>query len=214
MVSQSIIEAQYFPPISTIHLLAYTPIRIEQYDHYQKRSFRNKCIINSANGNLCLTVPLKKGKHEQQKTKDVKIAYYENWPRLHLQSLRSSYGKSPFFDYYFPIVERILTSRPRYLIELNLKTIKMVQEVLSFSLSTNLSLAYYPSNTYKFDFRDLIGIRNYQNHPDIMVPNYPQVFIDRWGFLPNLSILDLLFCQGPESINIIKNITFDFKAYS
>ncbi len=193
----TVIEIQYFPTLFFFQLFAFSEVRVEKCDSYQKRSFRNKCVICNSLGPQVLTVPLLKGKHERQPVTDVRISYDENWPRQHLQSLKSAYGKAPYFDFFFGKLSATIESRPSFLFDLNVEILTQINEITNLCPDLIFTEAYLSASHYDQDMRDFINPQNYASlnptHP------YEQVFADRLGFLSNLSILDLIFCLGPAS---------------
>ena len=116
-----------FPPISFFSQALNTKeITIDVHENYQKRSFRNKYLILSSNGILPLSVPLSKGKNQQQKIKDVTISYAENWIKIHLDALKSAYGKSPYFEHYYPTYIQLLNKKFATLNELNNAALRLI----------------------------------------------------------------------------------------
>ena len=170
-------------------------IEIEKFENYQKKSWRNKYQIMTANGVQTLSVPLVRGKNAQQLITDVKISYDENWIKNHLFAIKSAYGKSPYFDFYFPDIEMLLNKRHNYLFDLNI-------EALSQML-TRLGLACEITYTDSYD-----NNMEYLKPANVRFIKYPQVWEEKYNFTPNLSILDLLLCSGPEALVILKMMQF------
>ena len=202
-----LIENQLFPPVLAFALaLKEGKLLIEACENYNKGSFRNKFSVMSSGGTTTLSIPLDKGKNNSKPIKEVTISYAENWQQNHLRTIQTNYGKSPFFEDYFPEIERIYSVDFEYLFDLNLKALDLISQLLSLNLPIDITNEY--QNDYSLNHS---GIKDYRN---IITPKlntksynfktYPQVFEDRHGFIPNLSILDLLFCMGPESIIILK----------
>ncbi len=182
---------------------------IEQNEHYQKRTFRNRLYILSPQGVAVLSVPLMKGKNAQLPMRAVQISYDENWPKNHMQALQSYYGKSPFFEYYVDGIRDILFARHSFLWDLNQALCSYVCSCLSIEAKIQYTDVYHTDYTY--DFRD----SNSDNYVQMRSRTldglrYNQVFEDKKGFIPNLSILDLLFCCGPESIFHLNRQVFSF----
>ncbi len=199
-----IFDVQYFAPVDVFKILIKEKhIKIEQYERFKKMSFRNRCIILGANGLVSLTVPIEGGREQKALIRDVKIDNSEPWPRTHLRSLVSAYGKAPFFEYYFREIEVLLNSNEKFLFDLNLKIISFLIKSLKINATIELTsecrLEYSNAN----DMRNKILPKNFQKDKEHWKPKYFQVFEDRWGFQPNLSILDLLFCEGPNAANLL-----------
>lgn len=192
-----IFPTAYLPSIEYISsfLKAEEP-SIELFETYQKQSCRTRTNVMTANGIQTLTIPVIKTNGNHTLTKDIEISYKESWQQIHLRCLESAYRKSAYFDYYFPYFEKIYKQKFNTLIELNdfcLKTIlKILKSKKEYSYTTD-----FEKITNEDDYR--ISLSKGTNK--IEIKPYYQVFADRHGFTPNLSIIDLLFNEGPNSIN-------------
>jgi hypothetical protein len=167
-------------------------------------SFRNRCVIASNNGLVSLTVPLKNGREQKVLITEVKIDNSQNWQRQHWRTIHSCYRKAPFFDYYAAPMEELIFSKTENLFELNLVILKWIENVLKISIEISFTPAFkkeYPQNEY-LDLRNHWLPKNFQQQTEVS-PKYSQVFEDKIGFQPNLSILDLLFCEGPNTKNLL-----------
>lgn len=196
--SSVICELHYLPSIAVFrHFKTADAIYLEAHEHYQKRSYRNRAHIVGANGMQRLSIPLKKGKNQQQAIQDVQIAYHESWHKQHWQSIISAYGNAPFFPFYADDLALIYKQEYDKLWDLNYAILQLVFRLLTWDKPIQLTSEYHPSYPDKIsDIRNLIRPNNTIVDK---FPPYPQVFTERHGFLPNLSILDLLFCQGPQA---------------
>ncbi|MCF6350216.1 MAG: WbqC family protein [Flavobacteriaceae bacterium] len=202
----SIFHPTYFSTIfQTAKMLQVEKLIFEIEDNFQKQTYRNRCYILGANGKQLLNIPVQKisGK---QKTKEIKIDYIENWQKLHLKSLNTAYRSSPFFEYYIDDLKTIFNKKETYLIDLNIKIFEIVCRLLP------LKKNYEKNNFYKKevvnDFRYLV---NSKKETNCNFPKYTQVFSNKYEFIENLSILDLLFMEGPNAINylvLIENFFF------
>ncbi|MBC7883975.1 MAG: WbqC family protein [Saprospiraceae bacterium] len=194
-------ETQIFGPVDIY--AAYTKadiLLIEKHEHYQKRSFRNRYDILTANGRQTLSVPLSKGKNAGIYITDVTISYDENWIVQHLQSIRSAYGKSPYFEFYFQDLEKLLLKKHKFLFDLNLESLEFTLK----KLKLHVTLEY--TNSYQKTYSDTIDLRKTTWNQTESRNKYTQVWAEKFEFVPNLSILDLLFCEGPHSVQVLKNI--------
>lgn len=198
-----LLELQYLPPVQYFAKLArYERVWIEQHEHYVKGSYRNRCRIAGANGMLRLTVPLEKGKNEQLPIRRVRIAYQEPWQHQHWESIRSAYGRAPFFDFYADALAPFFEQRWTYLFDLNWQMLQTLVELLGLETKLERTKIYRKAPPVDvLDFRNGIFPKKHRQKkdPDFTPPKYRQLFEERHGFLPNLSILDLLFCTGPEA---------------
>ena len=197
--STFLIETQYFPPVQLFKwALKYPRLSIEAEEHYQKGGYRNRCLIAGPNGIQMLTVPLLKGKNEQQPVKETRIAYVVNWQKEHWQAIQTAYGKSPFFEFYSEDFRPIFEKKWTYLFDLNLEIINVLKDLLQLPFEIEKTAAYHKECTPPvLDFRNQMAPKNRESKENLIKP-YPQVFESKNGFLCNLTILDLLFCMGPE----------------
>jgi hypothetical protein len=199
-----ITELQYFAPVSAFKILKeQTDVVIEQYEMFQKASFRNRCIIFGANGLISLTIPVAGGREQKVPIREVEIDYSTPWQKAHIRSLESAYNKSPFYHFYKEEIDGLLLSKEKYLFDLNFK----ILEYLCKRLIIRCVITF--TSTFNLDFPDALDIRNsilpknFQQNAENWKPKYAQVFEEKAGFQPNLSILDLLFCEGPNATNLI-----------
>ena len=210
-MSTALLQTTYFGPIQWYQkLYRYDHCLIEQYDSYQKQTYRNRCVIATANGPQALTVPVE-GTNEKCLVKDLRISDHNNWRRIHWNALLSAYSESPFFDYYADDIHPFFEKRYDFLIDFNEAIRQKVCELLDIHpnveytqsflspLTSNPSpITHHPSPL--IDFREVINAKHPQADADFQPQRYWQVFEGKHGFQANLSILDLLFNMGPESI--------------
>lgn len=199
-----IIENQYFGCVNYYSsLFATSNILIEQCESYQKASFRNRCIIAGANGLINLTVPLENGREQKKLIKEVKISNLGNWQQQHWRSIFSCYGNSPFFEFYRDWLEGFYKKEFFWLFDMNLEVLYWLKKVLAIPGEISLSESFlkdYPANMS--DHRNIWQPKNFQQKEGLI--KYFQVFEDKIGFQKNLSILDILFCEGPRSGQLLK----------
>jgi hypothetical protein len=197
-----LIQPSYFPNIETFqHLLKAEALIFEVQDYYQKQTYRTRCNIYSANGLLSMNIPIKHQKIERQYTKEVKIENDFPWQKNHLKTLQNAYRSSPFFEYYEDEIEKLYSTKETFLIDFLFKTID-----LSFKLLQN-PIHYTQTDLYKTNYdvqQDLRFLAEAKNVRKIDMQPYPQVFEVKHGFIPNLSILDLLFNEGPNASLYLK----------
>lgn len=203
-MSDLLIEYQYFGGINYINtLFQFSNIEFEVYESFQKMSFRNRMVLAGSNGLVTLSVPLEKGRDQKQPIRDVRISYSLPWQQQHWRTIESCYNRSPFYEFYRDGLERIFTSRPVYLLDLNRDIQQWLWKVLKVPAAFSETSSYQTQmleNT--FDARNRWIPKNFQSDADPI--RYRQVFEDRIGFQPNLSILDLLFCVGPSAHSLLK----------
>lgn len=192
-------NVQYFTKLVNADL-----VYVEQYEHYQKQSYRNRCCIAGANGVLTLSIPVEKDHGRKMPIRDVKIDYSQAWQQNHWRAIISSYSSSPFFEYYADDIRPFYENRETFLFDYNLKLTELVTELLSVNVTIVLTDTYKVETRFpQHDYRQSISPKQRLAKPDLLFNpnNYFQVFAQRFGFIPNLSIIDLLFNEGPNALH-------------
>ncbi len=196
----------YFPNIQWFSKIHYGNTLIEQYENYSKGSYRNRCHIIGGNGIQRLSIPLLKGKNQQTPIKDVKISYHSLWQKEHWQSIRSAYGNSPFYEFYSEAIEASIFNTTDYLFDFNLNIIQVIFDLIGLDQNDIKFTEDYQHETNNLDFRNSISpkLKIHSIDSSFKSHEYAQVFLERHGFVENLSILDLLFCTGPNALHILE----------
>lgn len=197
-----LIHPTYFPNIA--HFVAMTNgdvVYLEVCDNYQKQTHRNRTEIYAANGKLALTVPVSYTQKNRQLYKDVIIANDGIWQQQHLKSLQSAYSMSPFFEFYIDELMPLFEKHFDFILDFNLNCFEVLKDSLQLSISTCSTQIFKKESEGKTDFRRLVN----RNCKVNAFQPYAQVFSEKHGFISNLSILDLLFNEGPNSELYIKN---------
>ena len=179
---------------------------IERYEHYNKQSYRNRCTIYSANGLLDLVVPVARAKEPKIPITEVEIAYDTLWQKQHVKAIESAYRRSPFYEYYIDDLMMFFNERHRYLYDFNMQIMHKVCRLIKIYPHVQESAEYVKSGKGIIDLRNSIHPKKNRKTD---TPCYTQVFADKWGFKPNLSILDVLFNMGPETKDILRRRKFD-----
>ena len=204
----TLLEAHYLPTVQWFyHFRRAERVEIEACETYQKGSYRNRCTIVGANGPLLLSIPLLKGKHEQLPITEVRISDHTDWQRQHWQTIRSAYGRAPYFEFYADELEPLFRKPALFLFEWNTLLIETIATQLRIRTSWKGSEKFraFDADGTK-DLRGIITPKPQKmRHPDreFITKPYLQVFSERHGFSPNLSVLDLLFCLGPEAAKVL-----------
>lgn len=175
---------------------------IEIHDNYQKQSYRNRCIITTANGALPLSIPIEKGSELKCKMKDIRIAEHGNWQHLHWNAIISAYNSSPFFDYYKDDFARFYENKFTFLFDLNDQLQTLICNLLGIDIPIIHSTDFVKKATANTsDFRESIHPKREWRELDsyFKATPYYQVFAAKHGFVANASIIDLLFNMGNES---------------
>ena len=200
-----ILDSQYFPPVIVFKkIITSTHVEIEQYESFRKGTFRNRCMISGGNGIMSLTVPILGGRTQKLAIKDIQIDYSESWQRAHSRGLATSYSKSPFYHYYKPEIEKLIFSDTPYLFDLNQRILEAMVRLLKIKVEIARTSEYIKEYEGVPDYRNKPSTRDFQSDPENTTLPYAQVFQDRFGFQPNLSILDLLFCEGPNASSFLR----------
>ena len=195
---EALLSTTYFGPIQWYQKLYRAEhVQIEQWDSFQKQTYRNRCLIATTNGIQALTFPIERG--TSPLIKDIRISDHGNWRHLHWNALQSAYGESPFFPYYQDDIRPFFEKRWDYLLEFNEAIREKMCELIDIQPKVSYTEGYVSSPIIK-DFRSAINPKHPEPDADFTPKPYYQVYQQKQGFLPNLSILDLLFNMGPESI--------------
>ncbi|TDQ27756.1 WbqC family protein [Tenacibaculum caenipelagi] len=199
----------YFAPISQYSAIYQTEAVIfEMEDNYQKQTYRNRCYIYGANGKLALNIPVKhKTKQGRKKTKDTLVENNFPWQQQHYKSLQSAYRSSPFFEFFEEDLLKIFNKKYTFLQDLNIDTHLFVTDALQMDQSFSKTTSYEVTPNIT-DYRALAIAKK---GVEIEMDAYIQMFDDKYGFIPNLSILDLLFMEGPNTISFLEKIDVNLR---
>ena len=191
----------YFSPISQYtSIVNSNNITFEIEENYQKQSYRNRCYILGANGKQLLNIPISNTNKSFGKLKLKEVLIEDsNWQRQHYKSLTTAYNHSPFFEFYKDDLQYIFKKKYKYLLDINVDSFHFINEALDLSKEYDISKKY--NDKVDDDYRHLADVKNTDKTKCIP---YIQMFQDRNDFLKNLSILDLLFMEGPNSINFLE----------
>ena len=192
----------YFSPISQYRaMLNSDAIVFEVEDNFQKQTYRNRCYIYSTNGKQLLNIPVKHlANNNRKKTKDTLVEPNNNWQSQHLKSIQTAYRNSPFFEFYEDDLQAIFTKKYTYLLDVNIDSYLFIMDALQLVESHTKTQEFdvSPQNDYRI-------LANAKQHHGTDFDSYIQMFDDKHGFINNLSILDLLFMEGPNSISFLEN---------
>jgi len=192
----------YLPPVAWFAKInTYKPaILIEKEEHFPKQTYRNRANIASPDGVLALTVPVIKGSKNHTKIKDVRISYDFNWQRLHWQSLQTCYRRSAYFEFYEDDLAPFYETKYDYLFDFNEQLLRFILRAIKLPVELIFTESY--EETYS-SLEDLRATIHPKRGTEFNQKPYYQVFEERNDFLKNLSIADLLFNQGPGTINYL-----------
>lgn len=203
-VTSALTEIQYLPPISYfIQLARFKMVIIEKHEHYLKQTYRNRCYIRSAQGTDRLVVPVER--RQKILISEIRIDYRQKWLNRHWKAIQSSYGKAPFFEFYSPRLREILFTKQEFLYELNRALLSLCLEWLRLDISVQETDSYVTKaqNTL-IDLRNTV---NPQKSAEWTETNFPLSYLQVFGrkFVPDLSVIDLVFCAGPEAGLLVRS---------
>jgi hypothetical protein len=202
IVMNILIHPSYFPSISHyIALIQADTVTFEMEDNFQKQTNRNRMYIYSPNGIQLLNVPVKHCLEKHQKYKEVRIENDFGWQKNHFKSLEAAYRTSPFFEYFEDDFRPLFEKKHKFLMDLNLEVFELVNDALGINIKPKNTIEFFHEATKYTDFRHLINGKK----DTTQIEEYTQVFNEKYGFLNNLSILDLLFNEGRYAVDYLKN---------
>ena len=207
-MSTFLLHPAFFPSVASFAVIVQSEnLLLEACDNYQKQTYRNRMYMYSSNGKQTLTVPVKHTHSTgRQRYRDVKIENDFDWQKQHWRTLQTAYRTSPFFEFYEDEFAPLFHEPQYSLFELNVKSISLIAECLQFDLSFDFTGTYRKNYENKLsDYRYLINAKStLKIKPDA----YTQVFTEKFGYIENLSVLDLLFNLGPQSLDFLKSQKF------
>lgn len=185
-----------------ITLVEYETLRFEQYEHFRKGSYSNRYYVAGPNGKILLSVPLLHARRERMAFRDLKICNRDQWQRLHWRTLTSAYRRSPWFEFYEESLQPMYEKKFDYLMDWNLQAFELVSGWLGRTWEVTFTDQYIKL----YDEPDMIDARHDFSPARVKGErklSYHQVFEDRTGFLPEMSVLDLIFCEGKRAISLL-----------
>jgi hypothetical protein len=198
-----LINPAYFGPIiQFVGIVNANKLTFEISDNYQKQTYRNRCYIYGPNGIQLLTVPVVHSKSDKkQKIKEIRVDNSSKWQKLHNRALHTAYRSSPFFEFYIDDLQHIFNKEYEFLIDLNFDTISAIFSCLELTKNFETTDSY-ESKPEAIDLRYLINAKKSMQYT---LKTYIQVFQDKHAYIPNLSILDLIFNEGPNTLQYLED---------
>jgi len=198
------LSTAYLAPIQYYcKLFSFESVFIEKAENYLKQTYRNRCLIATSNGIQALSIPIEKPETDKCPTKDIRISNHGEWRHLHWNAFISGYGMSPFFEYYQDDFAPFYEHKFKFLFDFNEQLMQLVCNLLDIQPDISYTLDYEPSVVN--DFREWIRPKHAGTDKTFIPQPYYQVFQHKYGFQPNLSIVDLLFNMGPEALLILRD---------
>ena len=203
----ALLSTAYFGPIQYYaKFLAHETRIIEIHDHYTRQTYRNRCNIYGSNGILSLSIPVLKGPGHKSLVRDIRMDDTKKWKKLHWKGIESAYMHSPFFEFYMDEIQYFFIKDYKFLLDLNTDILRTILPQLEIDAEFTYTDEFVSNaGDHTVDYRELIHPKVGLSADPYFTPRpYPQVFSPKLGFLPNLSILDLLFNEGPNSRAILE----------
>ncbi|MFD2065371.1 WbqC family protein [Pontibacter silvestris] len=196
-------ELQYNPPVHFFwHALRADSLLVEQHENYIKQSYRNRCHVLSAQGLQVLSIPVLRGNSKDKiRITDIEIDYSQKWYNIHWRTIQAAYGKAPYFEFYSDYIREVYERQPKFLFDLNIELLRLYLKLLKLNKPLNFTDSYVteaPDNV--LDLRNKVHPKIYPDN--LHVKPYIQVFGKQ--FVSELSIIDLLFTQGPASLSFLQ----------
>lgn len=189
--------------------LAARKVYIEQHDNYVKQTYRNRCQIVTGNGVIPLSIPVDKGDSGKCLTRDIRLSHHSDWQTLHWRSFVAAYNSSPFFEYYMDDLLPFYERKWNFLFDFDCELQSKIVELLDVDVDITLTESYKDTfESHQLDLRESIHPKKSPEKDDFhcQILPYYQVFDTKFGFIPNMSIIDLLFNMGPESGKLLKEM--------
>ena len=209
-MDQVLLSTAYLPPVEYFALLLSENAAIEREERYQKQSYRNRTVIMNGNGALNLIIPTI---HDGRMgiVKDVRIEYVTPWQRAHWRSIESAYNNTPYYLYYKDALKPFFEREYEYLFDFNLQLIQTLMQLLRLDREIRTTTTFTPYTSD--DTRLLIHPKHSrrEDYPFRLKTPYYQVFEDKFGFVPNLSVIDLLFNEGPQAATYLRQLLTQFE---
>jgi hypothetical protein len=204
MTGKILISTAYLPPVEYFSLIENAcEVFVEREENYIKQTYRNRCYILSASGPHSLSVPVYLGSIHKTPVKDIRIDYSKRWQQVHLRAIGTSYRSSPFYEFYFEEIGKIVMKNHQYLIDLNTGLTEVILKILGVNKEIRYTTSFIPTGSVDYDCRYRISPKK---SSDFIAKEYTQVFTTGPGFVAGLSIIDLVFNMGPDSVNYLKGI--------
>jgi hypothetical protein len=201
MAGKILVSTAYLPPVEYFALISQAEeVLVEKEENYLKQSYRNRCYILSAHGPQLLSVPVYLGSQHKTPLKEIRIDYSKRWQQVHLGAITASYNSSPYFQFYYENIEKIISKKIEFLIDLNMELTESVLRMLKIKTRLIYTADFLSAGTEENDFRYKISPK-LESHYSFK--EYIQVFNNNNRFVQGLSIIDLIFNMGPEAINYI-----------
>jgi len=202
MAGEILVSTAYLPPVEYFAIIANADeVLVEREENYLKQTYRSRCYILSAHGPQLLSVPVYLGSFHKTLIKDIRIDYSKRWQQVHCRAITASYMSSPYFQFYFENIERIILKNHVFLLDLNMSLTESLLDILKLQKPISYTADFKQPGDIDTDFRYIISPKIETQFRRI---KYPQVFKMEKDCFPGLSIIDLIFNMGPESADLLQ----------
>ena len=205
-MSNPILSTAYLPPIEYFYYLdRNAKVKIEMHETFKKQTYRNRCLIYTEKGSMALTIPVFKPDGNHTKSNKIELFNSENWQKHHWKAINSAYQASPFFLYYKDELEAFYTKEYKNLTKFNAELTAILVELIGIEVEVSETKTFtIPKENDANDLRYRISPKAESTIKEYKP--YTQVFSDRYGFVENLSIIDLLFNLGPDTLSYLRSL--------
>jgi hypothetical protein len=196
-----LVSTAYLAPVEYFSLICRAhEVFIEKEENYVKQTYRNRCYILSAHGPQLLSVPVYLGSQHKTLLKDIRIDYSKRWQQVHLRAITASYSASPYFQFYFENIERVISKKTAFLVDLNTELTETILRMLRIQTELKFTSQFETPSESEYDFRYAISPKQKST---FRVKEYLQVFNNGNGFVQGMSVIDLIFNMGPEAVEFL-----------
>ncbi len=201
MSGKILVSTAYLPPVEYFSLISQADeVLVEGQENYIKQSYRNRCYILSAHGPQLLSVPVYLGSQHKTPLKEIRIDYSKRWQQVHLRAITASYNSSPYFQFYFENIEKIISKKIAFLIDLNMELTESVLKMLKLNIKLTQTTNFESDGKADNDFRYKISPKE---ESQFIFKEYMHVFDTVNHLIKGLSIIDLIFNMGPEAVDYL-----------
>ncbi|MCU0455176.1 MAG: WbqC family protein [Bacteroidales bacterium] len=201
MPGKVLLSTAYLPPAEYFaKIAAASEVFVEKEENYHKQTYRNRCYILTASGPQSLTIPVYLGSFHKTPVKDIRIDYSKRWQKVHLGAIAAAYGSSPYVIYYFDIIEKAIMKNHEFLLDLNMELLASLADMIRLDCRFSFTTEFEPAGRKDNDFRYLITPKN---RSDYRTKTYAGVFTAEKIHPWRISIIDLIFNCGPETMNYL-----------
>jgi hypothetical protein len=201
MSGKILLSTAYLPPIEYFScILRADAVYVEKEENYIKQSYRNRCYILSAHGPQLLSVPVYLGSLHKTPVKEIRIDYSKRWQQVHLRAITAAYSSAPFFQFYFEYIEKVISKKTEFLLDLNMELSESLLKMLNIKIKLLYTSEFEPAGGSENDLRYKISPKESSL---FTCKEYQQVFKTGDHFVEGMSILDLIFNMGPEAVDYL-----------